>query len=293
MKSAVPHFDAQQLLESLGLAGRPDVTLARLRKLPGVRQQGVLDHGAAVAAHLRGLGLEAQLLAGLLRYCPILFSWAPDQRAAVLFKQLMDSGLTAAEAAPCFRYDPTAAETGSFAAGIAELAALLGRGRSSRKGPQAAVAPEAWTVAGLLRRVPSAVKLVCGSAGWLQGRSVGLQQLGYEPADVAWVAWHRPELLARDAAKLMQQAKAVLCQEMGLQPEQALQALKRGPRWLTCSSSTLLERVQAMRKVRCQQYQCTKRPSAAALGGPAQSQHRSIRHMPVCSRACPFSGIRG
>jgi hypothetical protein len=62
-----PAYDAQQLLHSLGLNGSPAALRQSLSKLRfGARQQGVLQHAAAVVAHLRGLGLEQQLLEELL-----------------------------------------------------------------------------------------------------------------------------------------------------------------------------------------------------------------------------------
>ena len=143
----------------MGLPGWPETILNPMLRLPGVRQQGGLDHGPAVAAYLRRLGLEQQPLADLLERCPVLFTW-PEQRVALLFSQLMhadgDSGLTAAEAAACFAAFSSAAEVISFAPGIAELAALLTHGQCSSRGRQAAVPAEAWTVAGLLRRIPNA-----------------------------------------------------------------------------------------------------------------------------------------
>ena len=257
MKSAVPHVDRGQLLDSMGLSGWPEAILNRMLRLPGVRQQGGLDHAAAVAAHLRGLGLEQQQLAALLDRCPVLFTRAPEQRAAVLFSPLMradgNSGLTAAEAARCFAAYCQAAEVTSFAPGIAELAASLAHGQNSSMGQQAAVPAEARTVAGLLRRNPGAVRLLCMKPGQLQRRSDELLQVGFTPADVAWIAWHRPELLWRDSAKQVQLVVAVLCQELGLEAQQALGLAKQAPSWLDCSIGTLRERAQGLCEVRCQQ----------------------------------------
>ena len=89
--------------------------------------------------------------------------------------------------------------------------------------------------------------------GQLQRRSDELLQVGFTPADVAWIAWHRPGLLWRDSAKQVQLAVAVLQQELGLQLQQALGLAEAAPGWLDCSSNTLRERVQALCEVRCQQ----------------------------------------
>ena len=82
VKSPVPHVDRAQLLHSMGLPGWPETILNRMLRLPGVRQQGGLEHAAAVAARLRGLGLVQQQLAGLVDGCPLLFTWAPTKAKA-------------------------------------------------------------------------------------------------------------------------------------------------------------------------------------------------------------------
>ena len=215
----------------MGLSGWPETILNRMLRLPGVRQQGGLEHAATVAAHLRGLGLVQQQLAGLLDICPVLFTRAPEQRAAVFFSQLMhaDVGLTAAQTAACFRSYPGAAKCRSFASGIAELTAILAHGQDRSMGRPAAVPAEAWTVAGLLRRIPGAVRLVCKKPSQLQRHADELLQVGFTPADVAWIAWHAPQLLWRDAAKQVQLVVATLQQELGLQQQQALGLVKRAP----------------------------------------------------------------
>ena len=127
--SPVPDVDAEQLLRSLGLSSTADpaALLRKLRKLPGVRQQGVLDNAAAVAAHLRSpaVGLSQQQVGQLLERCPALFSYPPEQRAAVLVGQLQGAGVTAAAAAACFRCYPKAAERTTLAPGLAEAAVIL------------------------------------------------------------------------------------------------------------------------------------------------------------------------
>ncbi len=140
--SPVSDVDAEQLLRTLGLGGtaEPAALLRNLGKLPGKRQQGMLDNAAAVTAHLLSpaVGLAAQQAGQLLERCPALFSWPPEQRAAVLFGQQMAAGLTAAAAAKCFAVYPTAADRTTLAPGLAEVAAILARGQgrdSSLGGP--------------------------------------------------------------------------------------------------------------------------------------------------------------
>jgi hypothetical protein len=214
----------------MGLSGWPETILNRMLRLPGVRQQGGLEHPAA---HLRGRGLVQQQLAGLLDICPVLFTRAPEQRAAVFFSQLMHadcgSGLTVAQAAACIRACQGTAKCCSFASGSAELTAILAHGQDRSMGRPAAVPAEAWTVAGLLRRIPGAVRLVCKKPSQLQRHADELLQVGFTPADVAWIAWHAPQLLWRDAAKQVQLVVATLQQELGLQQQQALGLVKRAP----------------------------------------------------------------
>ncbi|KAI3427323.1 hypothetical protein D9Q98_010240 [Chlorella vulgaris] len=61
--SVVPQFDAQQLLRDVQLDGYGSANelSASMGKLPGIRQQGILQHGPQVAAHLRGLGIGSML----------------------------------------------------------------------------------------------------------------------------------------------------------------------------------------------------------------------------------------
>ena len=255
--SRVPHVDAEQLLRSLGLEGaaEPASVLDSIRKLRGVRQQGVLDNGAAVAAHLLSpaVGLTAQQAGQLVVGCPKLFSWPPQQRAAVLFGELMAAGLSAAEAAACFLAYPAAAERTSLAAGLAELAAILAHSQdpdSSQTGPKPLPAAQR-TVAALLRKKPSSVQLACNRAGYLQQRAAELQQAGHSPAGVAALAWRQPALLWMDGAAKVSQMSAVLQQELGLTAAQLDSLLaRRPPRWLAGSRDTVTERVAALAEVR-------------------------------------------
>ena len=250
--SPVPDIDAAQLLRSLGLEGAADpaALLKHLRKLPGVRQQGVLDNAAAVVAHLLGLAVGLMQLGQMLQHCPYLFSWPPEQRAAALFGELMGVGLAAEQAVQCFIKYPEAAVVSSFAAGLAELAAILAHSQDSSKTKQPKVPAAERTAAALLQQTPSAVRLVCNAAGYLQQRAAELQQVGFTPAQVAALAWQQPELLRTDSAAKVAKAAAVLQQELGLTAAEVVSLVaSRKPRWLTNSSGTLRERAAALAEV--------------------------------------------
>jgi len=254
----VPDVDAEQLLGSLGLSGtaKPAALLRNLRKLPGVRQQGVLNNAAAVAAHLLNpaVGLTAQQAGQLLERCPELFSWPPEQRAAVLFGELLGAGLTAANAAACFMAYPSTAQRTILAPGLAEAAAILAHSedRQGRQGRKAAVPAAQRTVGTLLTLMASAVLLVSQSAGYLQQRAAQLQRSGFTAADVAALAWRQPELLARDAAASVAGAAPVLQQDLGLTLAQVVSLVaSRKPSWLMSSKETLSQRAAALTEVSC------------------------------------------
>ncbi|PRW05885.1 hypothetical protein C2E21_9406 [Chlorella sorokiniana] len=219
--SPVPDVDAKQLLRSLGHSGTADPAALRdrLRKLPGMRQQGVLDNAAAVAAHLRSpaVGLTVPQAGQLLERCPVLFSWPAEQRAAVLFGELLEAGLTAAAAARCFGSFIAAANPTTLAPGLAELAAILAHSedRASSPGPQPVAAAQR-TVAALLTQTPGAVRLVCQRAGYLQQQAAELQQAGYSAAEVAAFAWEQPQLLCISGAARLADLAAVLQEELGV-----------------------------------------------------------------------------
>ena len=194
--------------------------------------QPVAPSLCAAAAHLRSpaVGLTRQQAGQLLQGCPDLFSWPPEQRATVLIGELMGAGLAAEEAAQCFIKFPEAAVVNSFAAGLAELAAILAHSqdRDSRLGGTRPKVPAPQrTAATLLQQTPSAVMLVCNAAGYLQQNAAELQQVGFTPADVAALAWDRPELLSRDAAGNMARAAAVLQQELGLTAAETVSLVAR------------------------------------------------------------------
>ena len=255
--SHVPDVDAEQLLRSLGLSGAvdPAALLRNLRKLSGVRQQGVLDNSAAVKAHLRSptVGLTAQQAGLLLERCPLLFSWPPEQRAAVLFGELQEHKVPAAVAVACFAAYPQAAERTTLAAGLAEAAVILAHSedRDSSLGGRTAKVPAAQrTAAALLSKKPSAVKLVCQRAGHLQQRAVELQQLGLTAADVAALVWGQSEVLWTDAAARVASRAVVLQQELGMPAAEVVAMVAKGkPTWLTSSVTTLRERAAALAEV--------------------------------------------
>ena len=253
----MPDINAAQLLRSLGLEGAADpaALLKRLRKLPGVRQQGVLDSAVAVV-HLcsPAVGLTRQQAGQLLERCPALFSWPPEQRAAVLFGELVGAGLTAEQAAQRFIKYPATAHSISFAAGLVELAAILEHSQdrdSSLGGRQPSVPAAQRTVAALLQQTPSAVRLVGQRAGYLQQRAAELQQAGFTTAQVAALAWQQPDLLWTDSVAKVARAAAVLQQELGLTAAEVVSLVAKGkPAWLSCSSNTLGERAAALAEVR-------------------------------------------
>ena len=97
------------------------------------REQGVLQHGAGVATHLRQLGVQPAQMGPLLLRCPQLFSRPAEERAAPLFAQLMGRlGLPAEKAAQCFRQQPSAASVVTFEPAIEALAELFAAGSRAR-----------------------------------------------------------------------------------------------------------------------------------------------------------------
>ena len=109
------------------MAGRADAAkLSRNVAALGPKPERlVLEHGAAVAQLLLSLGVPR---ATLLSKCPVLFSWPANERAALLFGQLTQLGLTAVEVARCFEQIPAAAKARSFEPTIPVLAALFAAG---------------------------------------------------------------------------------------------------------------------------------------------------------------------
>ncbi|KAI3427405.1 hypothetical protein D9Q98_010320 [Chlorella vulgaris] len=180
--------------------------------LPLVRQQGVLDHGLAVAAYLQGLGIEQAQLGRLLRRCPELFSRPSEERAGVLFSQLMRLGLSAGQAADCFEMYPQAAGMPLFEAAVAVLAPLLAAGSkvAGRSGEQ--------LLGDLLKQQPGGVQLLSS----------------------------RSEVLQRNVDNLLQLGLSEEQQELGADRQLWVKVLHRAARVATCSKVTVRQRAQAL-----------------------------------------------
>jgi hypothetical protein len=225
-----------------------------MSKMNGIRQQGVLQHAAAVVAHLRGLGLEQQLLEQLFVRCPELFSWPPEERAEGLFSELMSSGLTAAEAARCFVAHPTAVQCISLSGSIEVVDEILSHSQDSNRGVKPKVPAAQRTAAAMLRTDPSAVQILYVDATKLRRQRDRLVVLGCSPAAVAKLLWSLPTLFAKaDSVAQLEQAADVLHDELGLAPETVLELVaSKAPRWLTSNQDTLRQRAAALAEVGAQ-----------------------------------------
>jgi len=170
----------------------------------------------------------------------------------VTFGVLLGAGRTGAEAAICLAVRPEAAQVNTLAPGLAELAAILGNGQD--RGGLGGQAPKGLagqrTVTVLLTQTPSAVRLVCQSAGYLQQRAAELQRAGFAAAEVAALAWWQPVLLCTDSAARIASRAAVLQQELGLPMAQVVSLVaQRKPSWVNSSVDTLRERAAALAEV--------------------------------------------
>jgi hypothetical protein len=186
------------------------------------RQQGNKDHGAAVAAYLAGLGIEQGQLGRLLLRCPLLFSWLVEQRAGVLFGQVMALGLTAAQAARCVEQQPFAAETPSFEPAVVVLAPLLAAGRRAsdvgKTGEQ--------LLAELLVGQPAASGLLMSDGQRLQQRIDSLLQLGLTDRQLVAAVRQDWSLLTCTPERLAA-LEAVLQQELGADRQLWCRVLRR------------------------------------------------------------------
>ena len=169
----------------------------------------------------------------------------------MLFGELKQHQVTAADAVRCFTAYPAAAQRTTLAPGLGELAAILAHScdREGGSDRRAAVPAAQRTVTALVSQTPSAVVLVCQSAGYLQQRAAELQQSGFTAADVAALAWVRSELLWTDGAARVASRAAVLQQELGLTAAEVVSLAKRRPRWLDSNADTLRERAAALAEV--------------------------------------------
>jgi hypothetical protein len=228
-----------------GVSGK-EADLARaVAKLYRIRQQGVVQHGASVAAYLTGLGIEQVQLGQLLLRCPYLFSWPVEQRAGVLFGQLTALGLTAAQAARCFEQHPFAAFSRSFEPAIAQLAPLLAAGCKAsdvgKTGEQ--------LLGELLVRQPAAVHLLPLRTETLQQRIGSLLQQGLTESQLVAAVQQASSLLAFPPERLAAQ-KAVLQQELGGDRQLWLKVLHSAPKGATMAEDTLRQRAQTLVAVR-------------------------------------------
>jgi hypothetical protein len=212
------------LAAQCGLNGR-EAELARVvAALVEKRQQGIKDHGAAVAAYLAGLGIEEGQLGRLLLRCPYLFSWPVEQRAGVLFGQLMALGLSAAQAVRCFEQQRFAAFSPSFEPATAVLAPLLAAGvRASDVGKTGE-----QLLGELLVRQPSMTPLLQYNGHYLQQRIDSLLQLGLSQQQLVAAVRQDWSLPVRPPERLAA-LESVLQQELGADRQLWCKVLRRAP----------------------------------------------------------------
>jgi hypothetical protein len=237
----VPAELAAGLAPLAGACGVADVAAVAMAvaALDGSRQQGVLDHGLAVAAYLQGLGIDQGQLGRLLFRSPKLFSRSAEERAGLLFSQLMRLGLSAGQAADCFEMQPHAAAAPSLEPAIAVLAPLLAAGSKSagRSGEQ--------LLGDLLEKDPSAVSLLRWGTEALQRNVDNLLQLGLSEQQLINSLRQNPALLAQSPERLAK-LKAVLQRELGADRQLWAKMLRHQSRVASCSEATLRQRAQAL-----------------------------------------------
>ena len=222
------------------LCGADLVTVAAAAaSQPDFRQQELMRNGLQVAAHLQGLGVEQPQLACLLERCPELFSWPVEERAGVLFGQLMGQGLSAAEAGRCFEQYPGAITSPGFKPAIGVLAELLASGsKEGQAGRQ--------LLADLLRKQPSALALVSSTASTLRKHADNLlNELGLSPQQLVAAVQRSWPLLNR-STKHLAALEAVLQRELGANRSLFRKILVKVPRAVNCSLETVQRRVQAL-----------------------------------------------
>jgi hypothetical protein len=216
------------LAAQCGLSGREAKLARAVAALDRKRQQGIKDHGAAVAAYLAGLGIEQGIKQGqlgrLLLRCPYLFSWPAAQRAGVLFGQLMALGLNAAQAARCFEQQRSAATTPSFEPATAVLPPLLAGG--CRAGDVGKTGEQ--LLGELLVRQPAASQLLLYGGQCLQQRIDSLLQVGLSQQQLVAAVRSEWSLLNRTSERLAG-LEAVLQQELGAGREVWCKVLRHAP----------------------------------------------------------------
>ena len=222
------------------------------------RKQGVVQHGAGVAAHLEQLGLTQAQLGALLQRCPLLFSWPVTERAAPRFGLLMGwLGLTATEAARCFVQKPTAAGSASFEQAIEALAELFAAASREQAGSAEAAFSEAEWQAGkrqlgqLLRGSPAAVGLLYRDAATLRQRCAALRErYGLSAKQLVSSLKQYPSLLTRDPDVHLAAVEAALEEELGVGGRALVGAMLRAtPRAIGCGVDTFRQRCRAPVKV--------------------------------------------
>ena len=246
-----------------GVTDRAALAVA-VAALGPTREQGVLQHGPQVAAHLQQLGLREKQLQRLLLCCPMLFSWPAEQRPAMLFGQLMGRlGLTAAEAARCFEQHQAIAKTPSFEPAIDALAELFAAAAREEAGSAGGGSAEAafsgaerqageWQLGQLLRDVPSAVQLLCLGAGTLRERQAALRKrYGLSAQQLLLAVQRNKAALGRHPSSLTAKER-VLEEELGVSGRRLVSAMLIGAasRAISCSVDTLRQRARALAEVR-------------------------------------------
>jgi hypothetical protein len=233
------------LAAQCGLSGREAELARAVAALDRKRQQGTKYHVEAVAAYLAGLGIEQGSgqgqLGRLLVRCPYLFSWPVEQRAGVLFGQLVALGLTAAQAARCFDQQPSAALSPAFASAIAVLAPLLAAGcRTSDVGKTGE-----QLLGELLVRQPAASQLLTYDGQCLQQRIDSLLQLGLSQQQLVAAVRQEWSLLNRTSERLAA-LETVLQQELGADRKVWCKVLRRATLVVRTSEDRLRQGVLAL-----------------------------------------------
>ena len=188
-----------------------------------------INVGEQVEAYLAGVGIEqAQLdrLRLLRNFRPVL-QQPVEQRAGVLFGQLMGLGLSAAEAARCFEFTHQPATIPSFEAAIRVLADLLAAGSKGGEGGR-------QLLGGLLRSKPSAMELLLCNGSILQERVDYLLQLGLSQQQLAAAVQSSWRLLACSQERLAA-LQEVLHRELGADRQLVAKVLSAQPQltWQT------------------------------------------------------------
>jgi hypothetical protein len=230
-----------------------------------------INVGEQVVAYLAGLGIEQAQLdrLRLLRNFRPVFQQPVEQRAGVLFGQLMGLGLWVAEAARCFELTHQPATSPSFEAAIGVLADLLAAGSKGGEGGR-------QLLGGLLRSKPSAMELLLCNGSILQERVDYLLQLGLSQQQLAAAVQSSWRLLACSQERLaaLQEVlhraqgadRELVAKVLSAQPQLTWQTRQGELGWWTQAvmpEDILLQRAQALVAVSAM----VGEPHAAALPG--------------------------